>query len=260
MVPLNSKKSLILVLGILLVSCLFPLIPVGALEEPPFELNIEYYPKKGTTKTPITVFINTIPLRSYGEWYLYVFWEEVTLVSGRKDITVDETTDWHEHRWVLTLTVPEEKADDKNHMVRIWVMDASGAIVKESFYFKLTEIIPKLEWFDDLPAEFIADIMGPPGQLGPQGPRGERGQKGEKGDKGDIGTSGATGATGSQGETGDRGPQGIQGPSGEAGEDAPVMFVYIGIGLSVFSVILSMIAYLSIPKKKIVLENKPEDS
>lgn len=263
MIPLPSRKrsytGLITILVLFVLSSFTPLIPIHA-DEPAFELNIDSYPNKGTSDTVITVFISTIPLKSYGEWCLYVFWDEVTLVSGRKDTTVDAGTDWHEHRWVLSLAVPESKKSEKDHLIRIWVMDSSGNIVKASFYFKLTEIVPKLEWFDDLPAEFIAQIMGPPGQQGPQGPVGKQGPKGEKGEKGDAGTPGETGSTGSQGEKGDRGIQGIQGSPGEKGEDAPVMFVYVGIGLSVFSVILSMIAYLSIPKKKIVLEKKPNKS
>ncbi|NUS01887.1 MAG: collagen-like protein [Nonomuraea sp.] len=85
-------------------------------------------------------------------------------------------------------------------------------------------------------AEWLATLVGPPGDIGPKGDQGDpgpqglagpagadgaAGPQGPKGDKGDPGTPGATGATGAQGPKGDPGVQGPAGPAGATGATGP---------------------------------------
>ena len=70
-------------------------------------------------------------------------------------------------------------------------------------------------------AEWLASLVGPPGQPGAPGQPGPKGDPGDDGAQGPPGNDGAPGLPGPPGQDGSPGPQGDPGPQGEPGIQGP---------------------------------------
>ena len=237
----NNIKPLLL---ILILFFILPCIMVRG-EEP--TVNVEIMPSKGTTDTTILLFVSTDPIRTVGSWRLYIFWDGQPLYKNSKDIQIG-TSLTYEHRWYVEFKPPSDTSllEEGDHTIQIWIIRDTGLILKETIDFEITEIIPQLEWWEELPADFIANLTGPPGTQGPPGPQGESGPRGAQGQPGPAGPRGQPGVDGSVGPPGEEGEKGLPGP---AGKDAPIVMVYISFVASVMSVFLSVMTLARLRKK-----------
>jgi len=241
MEQLSKWLSLTFTAGIIMLSiilvCACP-ITVSASEDP-FDVHVEMRPTQGSSATSIFLFVTTTPYSSSESWHLYVFWDEITILSRVADVKI--TASLYEHRWELSIKAPKGGSKKGWHYVDIWVVDGDGNIVKDqTLAFKVTSTVPQTEWWEDLSPEFIEEITGPRGERGTTGPQGEQGPKGEEGDRGEQGQRGPPGP---QGDRGNLGPQGEQGPPGEQGKGASMIWIVIIGVLSLFSLFLSIMAF-----------------
>ena len=200
-----------------------------------FKLNVEHMPYEGDTNTPIVMFVTTTPLEGSRPWFLYVFWDDIPIKDGVADVKIK--TGLYEHRWRFSFYPPKDRATKGSHIVQIWVYDHEGTIGKKTFFYNIKTIIPRLEWWEDLPEEFVESLKGEKGDkgdkgdsvIGPEGPQGPEGTKGEPGDS-LIGPPGIPGEsiTGPKGETG-------IGKTGPQGKSYPQLWFWVCIGLSLAS-------------------------
>jgi len=229
-------KSRYLVLFTIILCALF----IPSVNSTDFDLNVDYMPYEGDTNTPIVMFVTTSnPFSGTKPWYLYVFWDSIAIKDGVADVKISDTK--YEHRWRFTFYPPKDRAGKGSHTIQVWVYDHEGTIGTHKIFYNIKGIVPRLEWWEALPQEFIDKITGPRGPAGPVGRTGATGEAGPQGAPGETGDS-ITGPVGPQGEPGS-GEQGPVGPQGEPGEDgidgesAPVGLFYIVGGLSVISII-----------------------
>lgn len=217
-----------------------------------FTLNVEHMPYEGDSNTPIVMFITTTPFTGDKPWYLYVFWDSIPIKDNIADVNMSDGT--FEHRWRFSFLPPKTRSNKGSHSVQVWVYDHQGTIGKSAFYYNIKGVVPQLEWWEDLPADFVSSLIGPQGATGPQGttgPSGSQGTPGPTGTKGDIGPPGATGEIGQQGATGPpgQGEPGISGVNGTDGIDgldgknASVLLLYLALGLSGFSTICVILRF-----------------
>ncbi len=237
-------KSRYVVLFVVVLSALY--IPsVNSAEE--FKMNVSMFPVEGDTTTNVNLFVTMEPAESVGSWKLYVYWVDQIIVNGRADTQVGKTN-VYKHVWVVSFNPPYGRKGN-TYTIRIVVLSNTGKIYERYWTFKMTATVPQLDWFDDLSPEALAKITGPTGPTGPVGVTGATGEAGPQGVPGGTGNTGSTGPTGPQGEPG---PQGPIGPVGEPGEDgidgvdgtdAPMLLVYIALGLSVVSIMCVILLF-----------------
>ncbi len=212
-----------------------------------YQLNVEHMPYEGNTDTAIVVFATTTPLSGSSPWYLYLFWDGVPVKDGMADVKIAAGS--YEHRWRFSFYPPKDRAQKGSHYVQIWVYDHEGTIGKKTFYYNIKSVVPRLDWWEDLPPEFVDSLRGEDGvdgakgdpgiqgdsitgPAGPQGPIGERGPMGPQGLEG-IGIEGIPGQTGLSG---------VQGIQGEPGKSYPGMVFNVVVIFSVFSLLISLVS------------------
>lgn len=232
---------------LILILFLLPTIPITK----GFYTSLEIYPKQGDSKTKIFMYVSGIPYRTSGSWSLYVFWDDLNIIQKRADVYIKAVRKY-EHRWEITITPPTidpRYTKRGTHSIKIWVMNSTGYVMKRTTNFKITEQLPQIEWWDDLPDEFIEKIKGEKGDQGLplewddipdeiiERIKGEKGDKGEKGEKGDRGM-------GLEGERGERGEKGEKGDKGEKGKPYPELLFNLFCLLSISSVLISLIGIL----------------
>lgn len=207
-------------------------------------------PYEGDTNTPIVIFITTTPLTGTKPWYLYVFWDSVPIRDNIADVKIADNS--YEHRWRFSFLPPITHAYQGSHTVQIWVYDHEGTIAKNTFFYNIVGTVPQLEWWEDLPADFVSSLIGPRGATGPQGAIGSTGLTGPPGSSGLNGVKGDTGAMGPKGDVGQLGETGPQGSIGESGlpgvdgvdgKDAPLWMLYIALFLSGVSTICVILLF-----------------
>ncbi len=211
-----------------------------------FTLNVEHMPYEGSTATPIVMFITTTPLAGSKPWYLYVFWDDIPIKDGVADAKIAAGS--YEHRWRFSFYPPKDRAGKGSHFIQIWVYDNEGTIGKKTFFYNIKSIEPRLEWWEDLPAEFVDSLKGAKGDKGAQGPEGPQGEPGPEGPQGEPGESliGPPGDSGESivGPTGATGPKGAQGQPGEPGKSYPQLWFWVCIAFSIISFIMAFIRVL----------------
>jgi len=167
--------------------------------------NIEIYPNKGDITTAIFLKVREIPLTGNLSHYLYVIWDSKILVQRTEDIFV-QTDMWGNgyfiHAWDLTIHAPNEfpYSELGIHNITIIIEEGYIEVCRNGTNFEIINYIPPLEWWKNLPQDFLKNITGP---QGPQGIQGEQGVQGPKGDKGDTGPQGVKGEKGLQGKKGE---------------------------------------------------------
>ena len=209
-----------------------------------YQLNVEHMPYEGNTDTPIVMFVTTTPLAGSKPWYLYLFWDDIPVKDGMADVKI--ATGSYEHRWRFSFYPPKDRATKGSHYVQIWVYDHEGTIGKKTFFYNIKGVVPRLEWWEDLPPVFVDSLRGQDGVDGAKGDRGEKGDSvvGPQGPQGEQGPEGM-GIEGPQGPEGigiegPRGPIGSQGIQGEPGKSYPGMVFNVVVIFSIFSLLISL--------------------
>jgi len=202
----------------------------------PFDVVYDVFPHGGASDEEILVYIRVIHPNTNEPLYAYIFWDSRVIVQRQGDVVVNKV---HQNRWDLNFYPPKEFCEKGVHAIKIWVEDSSNNIVKWPHYsYTITDINPRLEWFDELSTEAIAKITGPVGPQGEPGPPGE-GVQGPVGPQGEMGPpgQGEPGTPGAQGEPGPVGAVGPVGPQGIRGKGADNLMVYLALILSIISII-----------------------
>lgn len=230
-------------LGLLIIVLVSLLIPSVSSTE--YKLNVEHMPYEGNSDTPIVIFVTTTPLAGSKPWFLYLFWDDVPVKDGMADVKI--STGSYEHRWRFSFYPPKDRATKGSHYVQIWVYDHEGTIGKKTFFYNIKSVVPRLEWWEDLPPEFVDTLRGQDGADGAKGDRGEKGDsiigpagpQGSQGEQGQMGSQGPEGI-GADGPLGSMGSEGIQGIPGEPGKSYPSMVFNVVVIFSVFSLLISL--------------------
>lgn len=221
---------------------------VPAVSATEYQLNVEHMPYEGNTDTPIVMFVTTTPLAGSKPWYLYLFWDDIPVKDGMADVKIG--TGSYEHRWRFSFYPPKDRATKGSHFVQIWVYDHEGTIGKKTFFYNIKGVVPRLEWWESLPGEFVDSLRGQDGVDGAKGDLGEKGDSivgpaGPQGGQGEIGIIGPQGPAGEMGIEGPPGPigsQGVQGIQGEPGKSYPGMVFNVVVIFSVFSLLISLVS------------------
>lgn len=187
---------------LILLLFLFSLVPTASA----LDASYEVMPHKGPSDQQILIWVRTDPLIDTNHYWVYVFWDNIPIITRQPDITLKSGS--HEHRWDIKITPPQGHNHPEDHKIEIWIEGTGGDKKVLKYQYTVTDGAPPTKWiqqFLDTHPEYLAAItgpQGPPGQTGAQGPQGEPGPRGQKGDPG---------ATGPQGQTGTQGPKGPQG-------------------------------------------------
>lgn len=211
--------------------------------EYPFIVNYDVLPPSGASDEQILILIRVNHPNSNEPMWAYVTWDSRIIVQRQGDVITNKI---HQNRWDITFYPPKDFCSKGKHTIRIRIEDSAGNIVKWPIWeYTITNTVPQLDWFDDLSAEALAKITGPPGpqgETGPQGEMGETGLTGPTGSQGDMGLS-IEGETGPQGIEGAQGPIGLtgeQGPpgQGEPGKDADTNILTASLIISIASILI----------------------
>lgn len=208
-----------------------------------FEVTYNVFPGRGATSEQILVFVRAFHDNPNEPMWIYVFWDSRCIAMRQADVLVNKI---HQNRWDITFYPPKDLCAKGTHDIWIWVEDSANMIVKKYWSYSITNVVPQLDWFDELTQTELNAIGGPTGATGPQGSAGPTGATGKQGVPGAAGAEGATGPAGPQGETGEQGPPGPKGQRGEVGldgKDAPMGLFYIIGGLSVVSIICVILLF-----------------
>ena len=202
----------------------------------PFDVSYSVNPHYGSSNEEILVRIRVIHPTPNEPLWAYVFWDSRTIVQRQGDEVINGI---HQHRWDINFYPPSDFCQKGEHTIRIWVEDSENKIVEWPVWkYTITSIIPRPEWWKDLPPEFIEEITGPPGPQGEIGPEGPQGIEGPQGEAGPLGPMGEIGTIGPQGFEGSEGPQGSPGPQGEKGESADNLILYSALIMSIVSILV----------------------
>jgi len=220
---------------ILLVSALGMLHPASAVDYP-FDVSYDVLPPSGSSDEEILVYIRVAHPNPNEPLCAYVFWDSRPIVQRLGDVIEGNI---HQHRWDINFYPPDGLCTRGEHTIKIWVEDSENNIVKWPVWkYTITSIVPRPEWWEDLPPEFIANITGPPGPQGEPGVQGDIGPLGPQGEAGPPGPMGETGTIGPQGHIGDVGPTGSPGPQGEIGKSADNLILYASLVLSLVAMMV----------------------
>ena len=220
------------------------LLPCVSAVEYPFTVVYDVLPPSGNSDDEILVYIRVPDHPNPNEPLVaYVFWDSRPIVQRESDVVINKI---HQHRWDIIILPPKDLCSKGTHAIKIWIEDSSNNIVKWPYYsYTIKDTVPQLEWWGDLPQDFIDMITGPKGEAGETGPRGPQGIQGISGEQGE------TGATGSEGQRGDPGPQGpvgqaLVGPAGiqgESGTSVDPLIPYTSLGIASLSLIIAFILW-----------------
>ena len=186
------------IIAILLIICIMPLTYAAT------DTSIRYnvMPGDGSYNQKILIWVRCDPLTAPAPGYIYIFWDGVPVIP--RTVT-PKVTGGYSYGWDLTITPPAAYSYKGDHMIMIWIEYSDGTTKTRTWEYTVTDGVPPLEWWQNLPPEYLNQIRGP------------KGDKGDTGAKGEVGPQGNQGLRGAQGVEGPRGPIGIVGPIGESG-------------------------------------------
>jgi len=230
---------------VIIIAFLISQYPVSAVTYP-FDVWYRVEPPSGASDEEILIKIRVIHPNTNEPLVAYVTWDYRNIVQRLGDVIVNKI---HQNRWDINFYPPDGFCAKGKHRIRISIEDSSGNIVEWMIWeYTITDIVPQVEWFDELSEEAIAKITGPPGppgEIGPQGgvgetglmgPQGEIGPQGDQGPIG-IGDQGPTGSIGLPGGPGVTGPIGLQGETGKS-ENAIVLYVSLVLSIIAIGLVL----------------------
>jgi len=224
-------KIMAIILFFIIVLAIATIQPVSGTTYP-FDVWYRVEPPSGASDEEILIKIRVTHPNTNEPLVAYVTWDYRNIVQKLGDEVVNKV---HQNRWDITFYPPKDHCAKGRHRIRISIEDSSGNIVEWMIWeYTITDINPRLEWFDDLSPEAIAKITGPPGPQGVEGPQGPIGPVGPQGDIGPLG-QGEPGTIGAQGIPGPVGGLGPQGPQGEMGENADNLVLYASLILSILA-------------------------
>ncbi len=238
---MSNQVRLKLMCGLLV---LFIMVPMAYAVTPVFFDGYAVFPSSGDSKTSILAVVRPDKRTDNKPMWLYIFWDDVPLIQRQVD-WMDGTT--HTYIWDVVFQPPQDQQyiATGDHKITIWVENFDGEIQMGVYNFRITEIIPHPEWFDQLSDSALEALRGPEGvkgDTGSTGPRGSTGPQGDTGTWGPQGIQGVQGITGPQGVNGTQGepgPQGEQGPLGPAGDttqlSATLLLTNVAISLVAFA-------------------------
>ncbi len=152
-------------------------------------------------------------------------WDSRIIVQRQVDVIVNKI---HQNWWDISFLPPKDLCAKGEHVIKIRIEDSVGNVEKWPYWtYRITDVVPQLDWFDDLTPAELDKITGPKGDKGAVGPAGPVGPQGEQGAAGPVGPPGPKGDVGDigpqgEGEIGPVGPIGLQGESGPRGEKGEV--------------------------------------
>ncbi len=212
--------------------------PLAHAVDYPFDVTYHVAPEFGSSDDEILVLIRVEHPNPNEPLVAYIYWDGRCVVHRESDVIINKV---HQHRWDITFYPLKDLCAKKAHAIRIWVEDSDNNIVKWMYWsYQITDVVPQLDWFDDLTDEQIESIRGPPG---PQGETGETGSEGLQGEQGVPGETGEIGPPGSVGPQGDPGTDGLVGPIGPAGSQGEPGFsvdpmpTYVGVIIAIVALI-----------------------
>jgi len=215
-----KKRNLLC--SLILLSLLFVLlyIPVVAAVEYPFTVVYDVKPPSGPSDQEILILIRVDHPDPNEPLVAYIYWDDVPIFQRLEDVIVNKV---HQNRWDILFYPPERLCAKGEHKIKFRIEDSSGNTVTWPIWsYTITDVVPQLDWFDDLTPEELKKITGPPGEKGDKGSTGPPGPQGEKGDEGPRGPTGPRGDVGDKGVQGEIGPIGPTGVQGEIGIPGPV--------------------------------------
>lgn len=233
--------------GLVILMVSLSLLPSVASVEYPFDVWYRVEPPSGASNEEILIKIRVTHPNTNEPLVAYVTWDWRSVVQRLGDVIINKV---HQNRWDITFYPPKDHCAKGKHRIRISIEDSSGSIVEWMIWdYSITDVVPQLDWFDDLTQEEIDDITGPegpPGEAGPPGPEGPEGKLGPQGPVGPPGPVGS-GAPGPQGEIGPRGivgPQGSgdQGPQGERGPAGSfnMIFSIVTVAIAIVAIFIAL--------------------
>lgn len=244
---MSNQLRLKLMCGLLV---LFIMVPMAYAVTPVFFDGYAVFPSSGDSKTNILAVVRPDKRTDNKPMWLYIFWDDVPLIQRQVD-WMDGTT--HTYIWDVVFQPPQDQQyiATGDHKITIWVEDFDGDIQMGVYNFRITEIIPDPEWFDQLSDSALEALRGPQGvkgDTGSTGPRGIQGVQGDVGLWGPQGIQGVQGNIGSQGENGTQGepgPQGEQGPTGSPGDTTQLSATLLltNVAISLIAVAISIYVF-----------------
>lgn len=217
-------------------------LPTASAVTWPFIVSYQVLPPNGASDVEILVLIRVNHPNDNEPLWAYVTWDYRPIVQRQGDMIINRV---HQNWWDIAFTPPQDLCSKGEHHIRIRIEDSSGNVVNWPVWqYTITNVVPQVEWFDELSEEAIAKITGPTGPRGEIGPQGEMGETGPMGPQGEIGPQGdrgplgegEQGPPGSIGLPGGTGPIGQTGPQGETGKSERPLVLYISLILSIFSI------------------------
>jgi len=220
MMKKGSKLYLPILIGLFLLVC----IPFVAAADEPFKVLYDVMPQKGPSSVEILVYVRAVHPDANEPMWAYVWWDTKCIAMRKEDVVINKI---HQNRWDIVFNPPKDLCSKGTHEIRIWVEDSDNNIIKKYWSYSITNVVPRLDWFDDLTPAELDKITGPKGDTGDVGPTGPVGPQGEQGDAGPVGPPGPKGDMGDigppgEGEIGPVGPIGLQGEPGPRGEKGEV--------------------------------------
>jgi len=216
---------------LILLILLLALVPTASAVDASYEV----MPHHGPADQQILIWVRTDPLIDTNQYWIYIFWDNIPIITRQPDITLKSGA--HEHRWDIKITPPQGHNYPDDHKIEIWIEGTGGDKKVLKYQYTITDGAPPAKWIEqflDTHPEYLAAITGPtgpPGETGPQGPQGTPGPRGQQG---------------TQGDTGPQGQQGLKGPQGTPGEPAPATQ---GITTTAAASILTLIASVLVNRR-----------
>lgn len=213
---------------------------VYAATDYPFDVTYEVCPPEGRSDEEILIILRVSHPNPGEALTAYVTWDGRSIIPRESDVVINKV---HQHWWDLTFYPPKDLSAKGTHVIRIRVEDSSGNVVKWMYWsYHITDVVPKLDWFDDLTDKELESIRGAPGPQGETGKTGAPGPEGVQGIPGEQGETGPPGSIGPQGNPGTDGLAGPIGPTGAQGEPG----VSVDPTLIYAAIITAMIALIGV--------------
>jgi hypothetical protein len=223
-----EKKYALMTLAFLLFTLIIPAVQGSTISS----VTVEIYPNKGDITTDIVVSVRGNPyaggfLTSAGDReypVLYVYYDDQVLESRVAPKTSGRGYgDFSDYAasWDVSVKVPNQYPYSElgQHIIRVRVDASDGSSATATANFNVVNYITPLQWWENLPQDFIQSITGARGPIG------------------------STGATGPKGTTG------TQGPKGEPGQDFPTIAMYYVITASTLALFFGIAAFITARRK-----------
>ena len=201
---MSNQVCMRLMCGLLV---LLVMVPIVRAVDYPFTVVYDVKPPSGPSDQEILILIRVDHPNPNEPLVVYIYWDDVPIFQRLGDVIVNKV---HQNRWDIPFYPPERLCAKGEHKIKFRIEDSAGNTVTWPIWsYTITNVIPQIDWFDDLKPDQIEKIRGPQGEKGDTGATGPQGQgvQGIQGERGLQGIDGVQGAVGSKG-------MGIQGKPG----------------------------------------------